>query len=102
MAESLTAAERETVVLADDGSDTIRVTTFQRPVLNRLRKNPEARLIEDVSIGSSVGAIFELPAWCLSFRSKRVRRPDVKGNAEALAKARAIRINESSRANADR
>ena len=82
MAESLTAAERETVVLADDASDTIKVTTFQRRVITKLNKNPNARLIEDVTIGRSVGAIYELPAWCLSFRQKR--QTGRSGNPDAF------------------
>jgi hypothetical protein len=82
----LTPDERETVVLLSDGADVATVSTWQRPVTTRLEKNPLARKVEDMRFGSSVGAKFELPAWAVSFRSKR--RTGGQGNPSALARAR--------------
>jgi hypothetical protein len=76
----LTAAERETVILLDDESDVVIVTSWQRRIITRLEKNPVARKVEDMRHGSTVGARFELPVWSLSFRSKK--RTGTAGNPE--------------------
>lgn len=58
-------------------------------MLTKLRKNPAAREVEDLTHGSSPGARFEIPASLISIRTKS--RTGGKGNPEALAKARASR-----------
>lgn len=82
MQRSLTAPERETVVLMDDETDTALITTWQRKTITKLKRNPVAELVWEQSLGSSVGAQFTMPAALISFRSKqRKGRP---GNPEAF------------------
>jgi hypothetical protein len=83
---SLTASERETVVLMDDESDMAIVTTWQRRIITKLEKNPAAEKLWDQRLGTSRGAQFRLPANLISFRSKT--RKGGPGNAESLRKAR--------------
>jgi len=82
--QSLKRAERETVILMDDASDVARITTHQRRVLTALRKNPAARELRDVSVGTSRGAEFELPADLVAFRTRR-RRPNAGSFRKALS-----------------
>lgn len=74
---SLTAPERETVILMSDADDTATITTYQRPIVTKLERNPAVTKIEDLDYGSTRGARFEMPAALLSFRSKKATRPDV-------------------------
>jgi hypothetical protein len=66
---SLTAPERETVIITSDADDTITIHTFQRSVITKLRKNPSAILIEEGMCGTTAWAKFSLPVGLLSFRS---------------------------------
>jgi hypothetical protein len=79
---SLTAAERETVIIMDDQSDTATVSTYQRRIITRLEKNPLARKVKEYRCGRSVGAEFELPAWSISFRSKARKASTPTGRPE--------------------
>lgn len=81
---SLTASERETVILLDDTSDVATVSTWQRRVITRLEKNPLATRVEDMRHGTTVGARFEVPAWSVSFRSKRRKASNPTGNVANL------------------
>ena len=83
---SLTAPERETVVLMDDDSDFAVVTTWQRRIITKLEKNPAAEKLWEQRLGTSRGAQFRLPSNLISFRSKT--RKGGPGNAESLRKAR--------------
>jgi hypothetical protein len=86
---SLTAPERETVITFSDEDDTATVHTHQRRIITKLRNNPAATLIEDISFDGTAGAVFELPVWEISFLTRKQ-----KGNpraAEHLAKARQVR-----------
>jgi hypothetical protein len=86
---SLTAQERETVIIMNDEENTALVTTYQRPLITKLRKNPSARLVEELMFGSSAGAVFEISAALITFRTgKRIAVPGV---ADRLAKARAAK-----------
>jgi hypothetical protein len=69
----LTAPERETVIVMNDESDVAEVTTHQRPMLTKLRKNPAAEEIEDVSFGSTPGATFRIPKDRISFLGPKRR-----------------------------
>ena len=71
---SLTAPERETVITFSDADDTATIHTHQRPVITKLEKNPAAKKIEDISFDGTAGAVFELPADLISFRSKRTEQ----------------------------
>jgi hypothetical protein len=66
---SLTAAERETIVLGNDADDTITVWSAQRPVITRLRKLVCAELVDEGQYGTTAWAKFTLPAEALSFRN---------------------------------
>lgn len=86
---SLTAPERETVITFSDADDTATVHTHQRKIITKLKNNPAAELVEDISFDGTAGAIFRLPVWAISFLSRK--RKGGPGNAEALAKAREAR-----------
>ena len=83
---SLTAPERETVITFSDEDDTATVHTHQRRIITKLKNNPAAELIEDVSFDGTTGAVFELPVWAISFLSKK--RKGGAGKVEALARGR--------------
>jgi hypothetical protein len=72
--QHLTAPERETVVNLNDAEGVCYVYSSQRPIINRLRKHPAARLVEEGVFGSSVWARFELPAEFVTFRLPRAKR----------------------------
>ena len=86
---SLTAPERETVITFSDEDDTATIHTHQRRIITKLKNNPAAELIEDISFDGTAGAVFELPVWAISFLSKK--RKGGPGNSLALQKAREIR-----------
>ncbi len=68
---SLTAPERETVITFSDADDTAQVHTHQRKIITKLKNNPAAELIEDISFGGTAGAVFEIPADLITFRKGR-------------------------------
>jgi len=83
---SLTAPERETVITFSDEDETATVHTHQRRIITKLRNNPAATELEDLSFEGTAGATFELPVWAISFLTrKRKGNPNA---AEHLAKAR--------------
>lgn len=67
---SLTAAERETVITFSDDGDTATVHTHQRRIITKLKNNPAATQVDDLTFEGTAGAVFELPADLISFRSK--------------------------------
>ena len=71
MTDSLTPPERETVILMNDEDDFAEITTHQRTWVTRLRKNPAAEELEDLSYGSTTGARFRIPAKLVSVRTKQ-------------------------------
>jgi hypothetical protein len=77
---SLTAPERETVITFSDENETAVVHTHQRKVITKLRNNPAATEVEDLSFDGTAGAVFELPGWAISFLSKK--RKGGAGNVE--------------------
>jgi hypothetical protein len=68
---SLTGPERETVITFSDEDDTATVHPHQRRIITKLKNNPAAELIEDISFDGTAGAVFEIPADLVSFRSKK-------------------------------
>jgi hypothetical protein len=58
---SLTAPERETVITFSDDDDTATVHTHQRRTITKLRSNPAAKEVEDLTHEGSVGAVFKIP-----------------------------------------
>jgi hypothetical protein len=70
MPDSLTPPERETVILINDADDFAEISTHQRTWVTKLRKNPSAEELEDLSYGSTTGARFRLPAKLVSVRTK--------------------------------
>jgi hypothetical protein len=89
---SLTAPERETVIVFSDDDATATVHTHQRRIITKLRNNPAAEQIEDISHGSTAGAVFEIPADLVSFRSRRrklsaAQREEARGNLEKARRA---------------
>ena len=80
---SLTAAERETVITFSDEDDTATVHTHQRRIITKLRNNPAAELVEDITYDGTAGAVFEIPADLISFRSGRRKLSPVQARAAA-------------------
>jgi len=68
---SLTAPERETVITLPDADDTATIHTHQRRIITKLMNNPAAELIERIDFDGTAGAVFEIPADLISFRSGR-------------------------------
>ena len=85
---SLTAPERETVITFSDADDTATVHTHQRRIVTKLKNNPAAVLLEDISFMDS-RRCFELPVWAISFLSKK--RKGGAGTHQTLQKAREAR-----------
>jgi hypothetical protein len=88
---SLTAPERETVITFSDESETATVHTHQRRIITKLRNNPAAELIEDISFDGTAGAVFEIPADLISFRSARRKLSPEQAQAAAANLGRARR-----------
>jgi len=84
---SLTAPERETVITFSDDDDTARVHTHQRKIITKLKNNPAAEQIEDISFDGTAGAVFELPADLVSFRSQKRELSSAEG-AELVKRLR--------------
>jgi hypothetical protein len=72
---SLTAPERETVITFSDEGDTATVHTHQRRIITKLQNNPAAELVERIDFDGTAGAVFELPADLITFRSGRRKLP---------------------------
>jgi hypothetical protein len=68
---SLTAPERETVITFSDGDETATVHTHQRKIITKLKNNPAATLVADLTFEGSAGAVFEIPADLITFPSVR-------------------------------
>src|SRR4051812_1718516 len=86
---SLTAPERETVITFSDEDETATVHTHQRRIITKLRNNPAATQVDDLTFNGTAGAVFEILVWAISFLSKK--RKGGSGNAPALRKARQAR-----------
>jgi hypothetical protein len=56
--------------LINDADDFAEISTHQRTWVTKLRKNPAAEELEDLSYGSTTGARFRLPAKLVSVRTK--------------------------------
>jgi hypothetical protein len=51
--------------------DTATIHTHQRRIITKLKNNPAATEIEDISFDGTAGAVFEIAADLISFRSGR-------------------------------
>jgi hypothetical protein len=80
---SLTAPERETVITLSDESETATIHTHQRRIITKLRNNPAAAEVGDISFDGTAGAVFELPADLISFRSRRRKLSPEQARAAA-------------------
>jgi hypothetical protein len=88
---SLTAPERETVITFSDEDDTASIHTYQRRIITMLRNNPAATEVEDLSFDGTAGAVFELPADLITFRSRRRTLSPTQAQAAAANLERARR-----------
>jgi hypothetical protein len=88
---SLIAPERETVITFSDEDRTARVHTHQSRVITKLKNNPAAELIEDLSYQGTAGAVFEIPADLITFRSGRRKLSPEQARAAAANLRRARR-----------
>jgi hypothetical protein len=95
---SLTADERETIILLDDGSDIAKISTHQKRIYTKLKNNPAAKFIEDLTCGQSIGASFEMPASLISFRTGRKVPPKLSTKQKEAAKERARAAGKARRA----
>jgi hypothetical protein len=80
---SLTAPERETVITFSDADDTATIHTHQRQIITKLKNNPAATEVEDISFDGTAGAVFEIPADLISFRSGRRKLSPQQAQAAA-------------------
>jgi hypothetical protein len=80
---SLTAPERETVITFSDADDAATIHTHQRRIITKLRNNPAATEVEDISFEGTAGAVFQIPADLISFRSGRRRLNPEQAEAAA-------------------
>jgi hypothetical protein len=100
---SLTAPERETVIVMNDADELATIDTTQRSVITRLKKNPAARLLEEGRFDGSPWAKFELPKSFISFRSKqRVLSPEECQRRGAALRATHSSVGELDSADSDR
>jgi UDP-N-acetylglucosamine pyrophosphorylase len=65
---SLTAIERETVITMNDAEDYMEIRTEQRPMINALKKNPAATLVDEGKFGLTLWAAFQIPKGLLTIR----------------------------------
>jgi hypothetical protein len=93
---SLTAPERETVITYSDESDTATVHTHQRRIITKLMNNPAATKVDDLTFEGTAGAVFEIPADLISFRSKKRTGRELS----ATERAEKVRALQSGRAKA--
>jgi hypothetical protein len=93
---SLTAPERETVITFSDEDDTATVHTHQRKVITKLKNNPAATQLEDLTFDGTPGAMFEIPADLISFRSgRRKLSPEQRKAATANLLGSGVRLGVS-------
>lgn len=86
---SLTKAERTTTINMDDSSDEAIVVTYQKPWMRMLDDNPEAELINELSMG---GREYRIPARLIKPRKPRAMSEEGKAAAgERLKNARQMR-----------
>ena len=78
---ALTAPERTTTINFDDEGDDAYVTTYNRPWITSLRKNPSAKEVTTPFVGNNGGAEFHIPKRLVS-----MRRP-TKAGAERKPRA---------------
>jgi hypothetical protein len=88
--DELTAPERETVTLSDEG-ETARVHTYQRRIITKLRNNPAATQIKDLTFHGTAGAVFKIPADLVNFRSGRRKLSPEQAHVAAVNLERARR-----------
>jgi hypothetical protein len=83
-AATLTAPERETVITFSDADDTATIHTHQRRIITKLLNNPAAKKVEDLTFVGSAGAVFEISAELISFRSSRRKLSPSQAKAAAV------------------
>src|SRR5262245_9080679 len=88
---SLTAPERETVITFSDADDTATIHTHQRRIITKLLNNPAAELVERIDFDGTAGAVFEIPAELISFRSGRRKLTETQRAAAAANLSRTRR-----------
>jgi hypothetical protein len=74
-----------------DEDDTATIHTHQRRIITKLLNNPAATKVEDLTFEGSVGAVFEIPAELISFRSGRRKLSSEQAQAAAANLERAQR-----------
>lgn len=79
----LTAPERETVITFSDADDTGTIHTHQRRIITKLMNNPAATQVDDLTFDGSTGAVLEIPADLISFRSARRKLSPEQARAAA-------------------
>ena len=90
---SLTAPERETVITFSDEDNTATVHTHQRKIITKLRNNPAATEVEDLTFDGTTGAVFEIPADLIGFRSgRRQLSPEQRKAATANLQGSDVRL----------
>ncbi len=82
----LTPIERETSIIFNDAEDTATIVTYMRPIITKLKKNPNAILVEEWYFGKTIGAEFTIPANLIRFGTTRkaTRKPMTDAQKKAV------------------
>ena len=71
--------------------DTATIHTHQRRIISKLLNNPAATKVDDLTFEGSAGAVFEIPADLIRFRSGRRKMSPEQAQAAAANLDRARR-----------
>lgn len=94
--KSLTAAERETIILTSDADDSWLVTTHQKPRVNQLEKmvaSGNAEKLEDLTWGNQAGGQYRIPAKMVTLRNpapKGSRKTRIRPEIEVRCKGKTL------------
>jgi hypothetical protein len=77
------------VITFNDADDTATIHTHQRRIITKLLNNRAATKVDDLTFDGTAGAVFEIPADLISFRSGR--RKLSPAQAQAAHQARMAR-----------
>lgn len=93
---SLTAIERETIIVMSDDSKLATVWTCQRSMIRKLKANPDASLREEGITDGSPWASFLVQRRLVAVRKARVMTPEQRALCRARMVTKSI-LDESSK-----
>lgn len=81
----MSAHERETVITFSDGDKTARITTHQRRIITKLRRNPAFKVASEGVFDGTEWVDGTMPAEFVSFRRPREKRELTEEQRQAAA-----------------